>query len=115
MKIMKKKTMYAVFAALLLAAPAFAAEPTGKICIDPHWDYRANWLKGHQVVAQQTFGHDKRKLLLETTCYDLERSDFISLSTSFRCVDQGDDVFVKKLGGPGQFCKITHVAPYTGG
>ncbi len=110
---MKKTTI--VLASLLLAAPALGAPPAGGVCIDPHWSYRANWLKGHQIVAERTLGSDHRKLLLDTTCIDLEHADFISLSTSFQCVGQGDDVFVKKLGGHFQHCRITHAAPLPAG
>ena len=107
------KLAYAVLASLIFVAPAIAAPVTGGVCIDPHWSYRANWLKGHQIVAQRTIGTDHRQLLLDTTCYDMDRSDFVSLSTSFQCVGQGDDVIVSKLDGHRQRCRVTHVEPYT--
>lgn len=110
------KIAYAVFALLIASAPApaepAATPPTGNICIDTHWDYQALWLSGHDIVAKQTFGRDHRELKISTTCFDLESSDFIRLSSDFRCVAMGDKVFTHKLGGHSQVCRISHVEPY---
>ncbi len=108
------KPIYAAIAALLAVAPALAAPagaPQGPICIDPHLSYEAHWLSGSTIVAKQTFGHDHRALKISTTCIDLEGPDRIRLASTFNCVGQGDDVFVCKIDGHAQSCRISHVEP----
>ena len=104
------KFAYVLFAALLAAAPSQAA-----ICIDPHWDYQAHWLAGHDIVARQTLGHGNKALKISTTCINLEAADTIRLSTSFGCIGMGDDVFASKIDGHRQRCRISHIEPYAPG
>ncbi|MEI9992446.1 MAG: hypothetical protein WDM86_20730 [Rhizomicrobium sp.] len=106
------KPAYAVFACLLAAAPAIAAPPPRPICIDPHWDYQARWLSGHDIVAKQTFGHDHRELKLSTTCIALREYDYFRLASDFDCIGMGDQVIANRLGGRSQICRISHVEPY---
>ncbi len=104
------KLAYAVIASLVAIAPAQAG-----ICLDPHWDYQAHWLAGHDIVAKQTLGHGNKAIKISTTCINLEAADIIRLSTSFGCVGMGDDVFASKIDGHRQHCRISHVEPYVPG
>ncbi len=101
------KFAYAVFVALLAATPSQAG-----VCLDPHWDYQAHWLAGHDIVARQTLGHGNKALKISTTCINLEAADTIRLATSLGCIGMGDDVFASKIDGHRQHCRISHVEPY---
>lgn len=103
------KSVYIVIAGLLAATPVLAAPP---ICIDPHYSYQARYLSGHDIVAKATLGHDHRELKLSTTCINLSSALQISLSTSFTCLDKGDEVGTSTIDGERQRCRITHVEPY---
>ena len=113
------KSAYIVFPLALLtaAAPVLAADlppPVQKpICIDPHYDYQALYLKDHDIVIKQTLGHDHRPLKLTTTCIDLRSALSIRVSADFRCLDKGDNVATNTIDGHFQQCRITHVEPYT--
>jgi hypothetical protein len=107
------KIAYVAIAGLLAVAPvAAAAPPRDTVCVNPHYDYQARWLSGHDIVIKQTFGHDQRELKLSTTCIDLDKPDLIRVSSSFNCVGMGDDVFISKIDGHRQACRISHVEPY---
>jgi hypothetical protein len=107
------KPAYIVFPLALLTAPAFAAEtPPKPICIDPHYDYQALYLKDHDIVIKQTLGHDHRPLRATTTCYNLSSALTIRVSADFRCLDKGDNVATNTISGDHQQCRITHVEPY---
>jgi hypothetical protein len=98
-----------------VAMPAVAAKvpPMAKpICIDPHYDYQALFLKDHDIVIHQTLGHDHRPLRLTTTCFDLRSAMTIRVSADFRCLAQGDNVATNTIDGHIQQCRITHVEPY---
>jgi hypothetical protein len=111
------KQAYIVFPlALLAAAPVIAAEtpPVQKpICIDPHYDYQALYLKDHDIVVKQTLGHDHRPLRVTTTCFNLRSALSIRVSADFKCLDKGDNVATNTIDGEHQQCRITHVEPYT--
>ena len=102
---------YVVFPlALLAAAPAVAeAKP---ICIDPHYDYQALYLKDRYIVIKQTLGHDHRPLRATTTCFNLRSALTIRVSADFRCLDKGDNVATNTISGEHQQCRITHIEPY---
>jgi hypothetical protein len=112
------KPAYIVFPLMLLAAttPALADEtspPSGPICIDPHYDYQALFLKDHDIVVKQTLGHDHRPLRATTTCFNLRSAMTIRVSADFKCLDKGDNVGTSTIDGEHQQCRITHVEPYT--
>ncbi|MEI9886483.1 MAG: hypothetical protein WDN08_08260 [Rhizomicrobium sp.] len=107
-----KKTCI-LLAGFLAATPALAAEtPAPSICIDPHKDYQALYLSGHDIVAKQTLGKDHRELKLTISCLDLRPEDYFSLSSQFACIGLGDTVIANKIGAGHQACRITHVEPY---
>ncbi len=112
------KATYIVFPLALMtaaAAPARAADvpPVQKpICIDPHYDYQALYLKDHDIVIKQTLGRDHRQLKLTTTCIDLRSAMTIRVSADFRCLDKGDNVATNTIDGHFQQCRITHIEPY---
>ncbi|HXC54186.1 MAG TPA: hypothetical protein VNU97_02740 [Rhizomicrobium sp.] len=105
------KSAYIVWAALLAATPALAATD-GKICLHADRSYQARYLSGHDVVAKQTIGHDRRELKLSTTCINLSSAFQISLSGEFNCLDKGDTVITSTIDGERQSCRITAVEPY---
>jgi hypothetical protein len=110
------KSAYIVFPLALLtaAAPVLAAEaPARPICIDPHYDYQALYLKDHDIVVKQTLGHDHRQLRVTTTCFNLRSALSIRVSADFKCLDKGDNVATNTIDGEHQQCRITHVEPYT--
>lgn len=108
------KSAYIVFPlALLVAVPAFATEAPKPICIDPHYDYQALYLKDHDIVVKQTLGHDHRPVRVTTTCFDLRSALSIRVAADFRCLDKGDTVATNTIDGHHQQCRITHVEPYT--
>jgi len=113
------KASYIILAPLLATAPAAAGDtfnspPTGNICLDPHKDYQALYLKGsrYDIVAHQTLGRDHRVLKISTTCFALREALTIRLATSFNCVAMGDEVYTSTIDGHAQSCRVTHVEPY---
>jgi len=109
------KSAYIVFPLALLTAvaPAVAADAPKPICIDPHYDYQALYLTGHDIVVKQTLGHDHRPLRATTTCFNLSSALTIRVSADFRCLDKGDNVATNTIDGEHQQCRITHVEPYS--
>jgi len=107
------KSAYIVFPLTLLATAAIAAEaPAKPICIDPHYNYQALYLKDHDIVIKQTLGHDHRPLRATTTCFDLRSALTIRVSADFQCLDRGDNVATNTIDGHVQQCRITHIEPY---
>ena len=110
------KSVYAVLpiALLVATAPSFATDaPPTPICIDPHYDYQALYLKDHDIVIKQTLGHDHRPIRATTTCFNLRSALTIRVAADFRCLDKGDTVATNTISGEHQQCRITHVEPYT--
>ncbi len=108
------KAICTLLAVFLAATPVLAAEaPSANVCIDPHKDYQARYLSGHDIVAKSTLGSDHRELKLTISCIDLRPNDYFTLSSQFACVGLGDTVVHTKVGGEHQSCRITHVEPYT--
>jgi hypothetical protein len=107
------KRSVVLFAVLFAAAPmaAMAATP-GNICVNPHLDYDAHSIGHRDVVVRSSLGHDRPEVKLTTTCFDLDATSLIRVSSPFNCIGQGDFVLASNIDGHRQRCRITGVAPY---
>lgn len=102
-----------LLAGLVVAASAAAyADPPKAPCIDPQKSYIARPLNAHDVYARTTLGSPKPAARLTTTCVHLVHADYVSLSSQFTCVAQGDMVIATILGGDREACKVAFVRPY---
>ena len=99
--------------ALFLFALGANAQAYAGTCIDPHSSYEAHAVGGHDVIIHSTIGKRRAPLQLTTTCINLEKSDVVSVGSSFGCVGVGDTVVATKIDGHREVCNISRVAPYS--
>jgi hypothetical protein len=103
---------YAVLLVLLaVATPAFA--DTSSMCVDASSQnqYNARPLAQHDVLAKNALGADHRAARITTTCIHIYRESNVALHSMTRCIGLGDEVAISTVGGRGERCRVTSVAP----
>jgi hypothetical protein len=98
---------------LLIATPAFA--DASSICVDASSQnqYNARPLAQHDVLARNALGADHRAARITTTCIHIYRESNVALHSMTRCIGLGDEVAISTMGGRGERCRVTGVAPVT--
>jgi hypothetical protein len=108
---MKIRTFAVAAIALLVTAPAYAKEP----CLRNIDIYSFNAPNDRTVIVE-TNRHDKYKLSLMGTCWNLDFKERIVFRTiggsELSCLSRGDQVISRDLGSR-QTCSITRIERYT--
>ncbi|MGH6684850.1 MAG: hypothetical protein ACRECA_13200 [Pseudolabrys sp.] len=107
---MKRLTILLAIA-ILWTGSAIADPMAPRVCVDPSRPYRATWISGRDILVTSIIGKHRGQVRLETTCIGLDRTAHISVSAATNCIALGDDVSIKRLGEPGQTCKVSKVDP----
>ena len=107
------------FACLLAAASPGFADPAaaitdGKsICVATQRGYDAHVLGHREIWVRNSLGSNRPELKLTTSCFDLQPTMGLSVSSISPCIERGDKVTATDLNGHVKQRRVIDVTPYS--